>query len=54
MTEKDAELFEVGLRQLRQYLDLDGVVAKCLGVALQRQPAQPVGDIRLALPAGPA
>ena len=46
MAEKHAELFEISLRQLRQNLNLDGVVAECLGVALQRQPAQPVGDLQ--------
>jgi hypothetical protein len=46
MPEQYAEFLEVGLVQLRQYLDLDGVVAECLGVPLQRQPAQPVGDLQ--------
>ena len=46
MAQEDPELFEVGFAQLGQYLDLDGVVAKRLGVSLQREPAQPVGDFQ--------
>jgi hypothetical protein len=55
MAEEDAELFEIGLAQLGQYRDVDGIVAERLGVPLQREPAQPVGDpqepSRSALPA---
>jgi hypothetical protein len=38
MAEEDAELFEIGLAQLGQYRDVDGIVAKRLGVPLQREP----------------
>ena len=45
MTEQDTDFLEIGFGQLRQYFQLDGVVAKCLGVPLQRQTAQPCGYI---------
>jgi hypothetical protein len=41
MAEEDAELFEIGLAQLGQYRDVDGIVAERLRVPLQREPAQP-------------
>src|SRR5262249_442589 len=46
MTEEDAELFEIGLAQLRQYRKVDGIVAERLGVPLQRERAQSVGDLQ--------
>jgi hypothetical protein len=39
MTEQDIDFLEIGFGQLGQYFQLDGVVAKCLGVPLQRQTA---------------
>jgi len=46
MAEEDGELFEIGLAQLGQYRDVDGIVVERLGVPLQREPAQAVGDLQ--------
>jgi hypothetical protein len=34
MTEQDTDFLEIGLAQLEQHFQLDGVVAKCLRVPL--------------------
>jgi hypothetical protein len=52
MAEEDAELFEIGLAQLGQYRDVDGIVAERLGVPLPRsQSAISKDPPDLALPA---
>jgi hypothetical protein len=45
MTEQDTDFLEIGLAQLGQDLQLDGVIAKCPRVPLERQTAQPRRNI---------
>jgi hypothetical protein len=52
MAEEDAELFEIGIAELGQYRDVDGIVAERLAVPLPRsQSAISKNPPDLALPA---
>jgi len=46
MSEQHAELFEVGLGQLRQDFEVDRIVAKGRLISLQTQAAQPSADVQ--------